>query len=126
MSETPIAYTQQQMQIAYLRSVISQRDPEYAQMPDYVPTRIRVLRDIESDTPWMRANGHVLNEGEEYDCKTNRWGAMAVPMPDGSNLGVKLHECEILRMGPNNKKAIMAAEQAKKENVSDGDDTEAS
>lgn len=28
MSETPIAYTQQQMQIAYLRSVISQRDPE--------------------------------------------------------------------------------------------------
>lgn len=105
--------TNQHMLIAYLRAVISQQHPE-AYMPDFVPTRILVVRDIEPDIPQHRKKGYKLNEGEEYDCQTNRWGAIAVPMPDGLNLGVKLHECEIVAMGPNKKKAIMEAEEAAK------------
>jgi len=115
--------TNQAMLVSYLRAVISQSHPD-GYMPDFVPTRILAIRDIEPDIPQHKAKGYKLNEGEEYDCKTNRWGAISVPMKDGLSLGVKLHECEIVAMGPNNKKAFMEAQEAAKAGVISEDDAQ--
>ena len=59
-------------------------------MPERVPSRVRVHRLVCGDGPWRSTE---VNPGE-YACKCNRYGAVSVQATDGTMLGLKPDEFE--------------------------------
>ena len=103
--------TDHEKQIHWLRSCIEQRSVQQPNMPDWVPSRIRLDADIRSEHPHHRDT--VVIAGE-HDCECNRWGAIIVFANDGKSFGIRPHECHVLAMKPNRLKAIWEREQAEK------------
>lgn len=58
--------------------------------PPFVPSRVRLFRLCRGDGPFM---GITVEPGE-YECKSNRNGAVSVRASDGSMLGLRLDEFE--------------------------------
>lgn len=73
--------------VAYYYSAIIQRTKKHR--PAWVPSRVRVLRDVDVDAGGGEDRGPVF--AGDYDCKCNSWGAVIV-----NGLGIKLNEFEIL------------------------------
>jgi hypothetical protein len=98
-------------QIHWLRSCIEQRSVQQPQMPDWVPSRIRLDTDIRSEIHGYRSSFVLAGN---HDCTCNRWGAVTVDAADGKPLGIRPHECHVLAMKPNSLKAIYEREQAER------------
>lgn len=60
------------------------------QAPEWVPSRVRVLREQFGDSPFRGAG---VAAGE-HDCQCNKWGAVSVIARDGKPLGLRLDEFE--------------------------------
>lgn len=81
----------------YFRAGLSQHSENWV-MPEFVPSRLRLDRDLRGDWPV----GHLsLARAGDHDCKSNKWGAVSVIADDGSTLGVKPDECVFLEWVPN-------------------------
>jgi hypothetical protein len=96
LQESPMTEpTHEQKLISYLLAVISQSSNvrEQRRKPDWVPCRICISAEL---APYLTPG--------EYECQTNVWGAMFVPMMMNQQLGVYVHECEILELRANVKK----------------------
>lgn len=78
--------TDEKMALNYYRAGLEQR------RPDYVPARIRLPATVRGDFPF---NGTVAEDGE-YDCQCNQWGAVSVLANDGTLLGIKPKEFEVI------------------------------
>jgi hypothetical protein len=78
------------MEISWLHACINQHLQNY-QRPEYVPCRIRLSRS-------MMAGGFLELPPGEYDCESNKWGAIKVRLPDGTFKGIRPTECEVLQM----------------------------
>jgi hypothetical protein len=61
------------------------------QAPQFVPAKVRVLREQFGDAPFLGAG---VAAGE--DCSTNAWGAVSVLDRAGKPLGLRLDEFEPL------------------------------
>lgn len=59
--------------------------------PDFVPARVRLKHDVRADPPFRNR----APQGE-YDCQSNPYGAISVMASDGTQLGVKLAEFDVL------------------------------
>lgn len=82
---------------AYYRAAVLQRD-DRSQIPPHVPCRVRLDRRITGDWPV----GHMTAAGPgEMDCRANKWGAVSVLADDGKQLGLKLHEFEVVEWAEN-------------------------
>lgn len=44
------------------------------------------------------AGGFLELPPGEYDCESNKWGAIKVRLPDGTFKGIRPTECEVLQM----------------------------
>lgn len=62
------------------------------QAPQWVPSRVRVLREQFGDPPFLGAG---VAAGE-HDCRCNQWGAVSVLDRAGKPLGLRLDEFEPL------------------------------
>lgn len=61
--------------------------------PLFVPSRVRIKSLVRGDFPI----GHKsIVELGEYDCQSNKWGAVSVLAQDGRLLGIKPNELQIL------------------------------
>lgn len=60
--------------------------------PPFVPARVRVLEHVRGDFPY---GGKGIEPGE-YDCDSNKWGAVWVWDQDGKMLGLLPKEFEPL------------------------------
>jgi hypothetical protein len=93
--------------IDYLQSGMTQRGNNPV-APDWIPSRIKLPRDVRGDVPV----GHmVVASAGEHECQCNVWGAISVTADDGQPLGIKPGEYEILEFCWNEKKQIMAREK---------------
>ena len=63
-----------------------------------VPKRIRILTEVRSDMPIMAAV--MAMQDEEYDAWTNAHGAVSAILSDGTLLGVKPREFEVIEWFP--------------------------
>ena len=72
--------------VEYYRTAIVQT--RTAQKPRHVPTRVRVLKTVQSEIPIRRSR---VMPGD-YDCECNPYGAVSVRGSDGQQLGLKLDE----------------------------------
>lgn len=69
-----------------------------------VPVRVRMAVEVGPDQPWghlvalglVEAPKFVAEEGQEYDAWVNKHGAVAVVLPDGTRLGVRPYEFEVI------------------------------
>lgn len=104
--------------ISYLRSVVSQRNPEGGEMPEWVPCRVRLPNEVHSEF-WSGASLSV--PAGDHDCQTNVWGAIMIRFESGNSLGIKPWECEILAFTWNRKRETVFREQAEnfKSEISD-------
>jgi hypothetical protein len=66
-------------------------------LPKYVPCRVRVLRIVRGDGPWVAC--HV--DPGEYECRCNKYGAVSVTASDGKELGLRLDEFEPIAWAKN-------------------------
>jgi hypothetical protein len=71
----------------YYRAGVEQRAPKW------VPARIWLAGPVRGDYPI----GHrtIAHEGE-YECESNRWGAVSVVAENGQRLGVKPAEFDVV------------------------------
>lgn len=67
------------------------------EVPPYVPVRIALNARVRGDLLFA---GTFADAGE-YDCESNRWGAISVLATNGERLGVKPGEFEVLAWRPN-------------------------
>lgn len=84
--------------IMFLQSCISQRDDSKAFRPAFVPGKVILVRDVQSEMPQIFPG--VAKRGE-YECTSNQWGAISVKMPNGKLMGVRPSECLVVLMVPN-------------------------
>lgn len=63
---------------------------------DRVPKRIRLLTAVRADLPGPRHSPEIASAGQIYDAFCNRYGAVSAILADGSLLGVKPDEFEIV------------------------------
>jgi hypothetical protein len=61
--------------------------------PSWVPARVMLVREVRGDFPI----GHqAVAEANVYEAKCNRWGAVSVRASNGTQLGVKPGEFEVV------------------------------
>ena len=70
--------------LEYYRAALEQRAPRW------VPSRVRLAREVFGDPPWRGAG---VAAGE-YDCNCNEWGAVEVVDRAGKRLGLRPREFE--------------------------------
>lgn len=67
-------------------------------MPKWVPDRVMLAREVRGDYPI----GHLaVAEANVYTAQCNRWGAVSVRAGNGSMLGLKPGEFEVVRWRAN-------------------------
>lgn len=76
-------------------SALRERGPGYP-WGDRVPRRIRLLTAVRADLPGPRHSPEIARVGQVYDAYCNRHGAVSAILADGSLLGVKPDEFEIV------------------------------
>lgn len=80
-----------QKESVYYKNAVRQRGPLPA-IPPFVPSRVRVNCTVCGDTPF---NSTYVEPGE-YDCLSNRRGAVSVISANGKALGLRLEEFDVL------------------------------
>lgn len=61
-------------------------------IPPFVPSRVRLHARVHGDFQFAA----IFANAGEYDCESNRYGAVSVLATDGKMLGVKPAEFEVL------------------------------
>ena len=67
------------------------------QRPTWVPSKVRLPKRVRGDFPYSQ----VEASPGDYECETNRNGAVSVKSSDGSLLGLRPHEFEVLEWRKN-------------------------
>ncbi len=88
--------------IAFLQSALSQRGDGKAFRPRFVPGRVILPWDVRSEMPLPEIFTGVGKAGE-HECSHNQWGAISVKASNGSDIGIKPHECVVVSMTENTK-----------------------
>jgi hypothetical protein len=83
---------------SFLLSCISQRGGEKAFLPEFVPERVYVPKPIRSEAPMIFPG--VIIPGT-HKVTSNRWGAISAIDSKGNSMGIRPHECVVLKMCPN-------------------------
>lgn len=78
--------TEEQKSAAYYKAAARR------EAPAFVPTRVRIEREVYGDFPFRGAG---VSAGD-HDCFCNPWGAVSVKDRDGELLGLRLNEFEPL------------------------------
>lgn len=60
------------------------------------PTRIKMLKDVRSDLPFMLGVSEVAFKDKEYNVEANPYGAVSIVFESGEKLGVKPDEFEVV------------------------------
>lgn len=76
--------TDDQKALSYYKAAVEQESPPF------VPSRVRVLREVFGDPPFRGAG---VAAGE-HDCNCNKWGAVDVIDRAGQRLGLRPKEFE--------------------------------
>ena len=91
--------TKDEKELLFLRACRTQlKHNSDWEMPRFVPSKIRLTKNINSDT-----NGAGLlyaDAGSVFECDSNAWGAVSISLK-GGKLGVLPHEMEILEYSEN-------------------------
>lgn len=59
--------------------------------PPFLPKRVLVLSTVRGDGPWRT----TVAKPDEYECHSNKFGAVSVKASDGTMLGLKPIEFEV-------------------------------
>lgn len=65
--------------------------------PPFVPARVRLPKAVTGDFPFTSTRA----EAGEHDCESNQWGAVSVLATDGTMLGVRPAEFDVVGWRPN-------------------------
>lgn len=66
--------------------------------PKYVPKKVKLSSTIRGDFPI----GHMAAAGPgEFECECNQWGAVSVKAENGTMLGLKLDEFDVIEWKEN-------------------------
>lgn len=65
--------------------------------PPFIPARVLVLGTVRGDGPWAA----ISVRSGEYDCHSNKYGAVSVKASDDSMLGLKPIEFEVIEWAVN-------------------------
>lgn len=83
--------------VDYYQSGHTQHDGGEWRKPAWVPSRVRLKKWVCGDGPFQRAEAAP----GDHDCKSNRNGAVSVKSSNGSMLGLRLDEFEVLEWREN-------------------------
>lgn len=83
--------------LEYYRSGHVQNVEKHPPPPRFVPSRVRLNRVVRGDGPFAA----TCAPPGDYDCTCNRWGAVSVIATNGTKLGIKLNEFEVLAFAAN-------------------------
>lgn len=63
---------------------------------DKLPKRVEMLSTVRTDLPFVTKKNLIAHEGQVYDVKMNVFGAVFIDYPDGSYLGLKPGEFDVV------------------------------
>lgn len=87
--------TDQEQALAYYRCAATQA--RTGERPPYVPSRVRLARRVRGDVPFDTT---TLGPGD-YECRSNRLGAVSVQATNGQLPGLRLDEFEPIAWAKN-------------------------
>jgi len=70
---------------------------------DRVPLKVRMLKTVFPDMPFLAKADTMCQRGEEYYCWVNSYGAVSAILPNGEQLGLKPKEFEVIEYHQNTK-----------------------
>ncbi len=92
--------TNEQKALSYYKAGAMQKGDRRWPKPPYVPKKIRLLCNVQSDIPFNR-DRLFGTAGTEYDnCESNQYGAVSINV-GGEWLGVRLSEFEVIEWQEN-------------------------
>lgn len=89
--------TDQEKEIEYYRAGNTQHEHGEWRKPRWVPSRVRLPSKVYGDFPFDSVSAGL----GDLDCESNKNGAVSVKSSDGTMLGLRLDEFEVLEWREN-------------------------